>query len=195
MFIQKYFNYKMSPAVAKMYNNSKKGKDFIVYTVDIGSTGKTLWKYFMKLGSSITSKLHPETTEVTLDGNNYYIKPARNKDGEIVKDNMGNVRYKIEEDSSDAFKNDIILFMEIPNKNYTDVKYKISGCATELAIAYIGKERTEQKTTRSPALVLEITGDFTLTYTAIDQFNKLVTGKFDFNYNTKSFTVEESTEE
>lgn len=194
MYIQKYLDYQLSPAVAKFYNNSIKGKEFSEYTVDIGSTGKDLWKYFMKLGRTITNDLTPDVKEVVLDKNNYYIRPIRNKDGEAIKDKLGNIKYKIEEDPTDAFKNDIILFMEIPNKNYTDVEYKVTGSATVIAKAFVGKDRADI-TTKSPALVLEIIGNFALTYTAKDQDGNKVSGKHEFDYKNRRFTVKEETED
>ena len=194
MQILKYVNYKLVPAEAKFYNNSVKGKDYVMYTVDIGSAGKGLWKYFMKLGHSVVDKQHPDTQKVILEGDNYTIRPIKDKDGNILKDALGNVRYKIEEDRTDAFKTDIILFIEIPNKNYTDVEYKLSVCATIIAKAFIGKERDSDKVIKSPALVLEITGDFSLSYTAKDQFSQTINGIYTFDYKTKGFDIKENIE-
>lgn len=190
MYIKKYLDFKLLPAVGKFYNGTSKGKDFTMYTVDVGTTGKDLWKYFMKLGKSIIDKLPEGTKEVTLDKNTYCIRPIRDKNGDIVKDKLGNVRYRIEDDPSDAFKNDTIIFMEIPNMNYKNVEYKIQGRAVVLAKAYVGKERDEI-ISKSPALVLEVTGNFTLTYTAKDQLDNDVSGEFTYDYTNGSFTLKD----
>ena len=190
MYIKKYLDYKLLPAVGKYYNGSKKGKSHIMYTVDIGTTGNDLWKYFMKLGRSITDNISEGTKEVVLDKNSYCIRPIRNQDGTIIKDKLGNVRYIIEDDPTDAFKNDTIIFMEIPNLNYKDVKYEIKGRATVLAKAFVGKERDEV-VSKSPALVIEVTGDFNLSYTAKDQLGNDVSGEFKYDYNNGSFTLKD----
>lgn len=186
MFIQKYCDYKLEPVVAKKYVSSIPGAK-PMHTVDIGSSGKDLWKYFMKLGRSVL-KGKENLSEITLTGNNYNIKPIKDKEGNTIKDKKGNIRYRIEEDNGDSFKNDMILFIELPNKNYTDVTYSIDGSASIIAEAYVGKER-EEVVYKSPALVLEITGDFILSYQGIDQHGRPVNGKFDYNYNDKKLNI------
>lgn len=187
MLIQLYTDYAIKAAVARRYRSNSIG-DKIVYTVPIGSTGSDLWVYYMTLGRSITNNLDTsKTEEVVLDKDNYTIKPIKNKDGEIIKDKKGNIRYRIEIDNSSAFKNDTILFMELPNKNYIETDYTIEGNAVVLAKAYIGKERASA-IFKSPALVLEVTGDFKLKYKAKGQDGKLSSIVFTYDYKNRNMT-------
>lgn len=187
MLIQLYTDYAIKAAVARRYRSNSIG-DKVVFTVPIGSSGSDLWVYYMTLGKSITNTIDSnKTEEIVLDKNNYTIKPIKNKDGEIIKDKKGNIRYRIEIDNSSAFKNDMILFMELPNKNYVETEYELEGNAVILAKAYIGKERASV-IFKSPALVLEVTGDFKLKYKAKDQDGKIVNVLFTYDYKNSTLT-------
>lgn len=193
MFIMKYSNYNLQPAVAKLYTSRVNNKVNTMYTVDIGMTGKELWKYFMKVGKSITDFIQPDTTEIALTGGDFYIKPVRDASGNVIKDNLGNTRYKIERDSNELYKNDIILFLEIPTRNFTSINYKLSGNAIELAKAYMGKER-DDLIIKSPALVIEGTGDFEIRWNGVDMNGNAISDGLKYDYEEKTLKLIEEGE-
>lgn len=189
MYVYKYVNSVLSCAIAKKLVVNKNGKTFTNFIIDIGSTGNGLWKYYMRLGNSITKYIPEGEITHELKGDMYSIKPIKSNDGTVIKDNNGNIKYRIDsDDCPDAFKNDILLFIEIPNKNLENITYTIEGNATELAKAYVGKDRGEI-ISRSPAVVLEITGDFKLISTGTNKDGKTVQGCFSIKYG-KGETVE-----
>lgn len=184
MYIYKYVDFKLGPAIGKKYTTDKNGKSYTTYIVDIGSTGDTLWKYYMRLGKSITRTIPKDQNEIVLKGNNYSIKPIKRPNGSIIKDRQGNIKYRIDgDDCPDAFKNDMILFIEIPNKNLDNIEYRIEGKATEIAKGYVGKERNAI-ISKSPAIVLEVTGDFKLISTGTNANKQKVEGCFSVKYDT-----------
>lgn len=186
MFIQIYSDYELKPAVARRFVSKVVNADKMVYTLAIGSPGTNLWLYYMTIGKSILKNIEGTPEEIVLDKNSYIIRPIRDANKNIIKDKKGNVRYRIEEDVNATYKNDMILFVELPNRNYVDIQHKLEGSVTLLAEAWAGKER-QDTTFRSPALALEVTGDFKLVYTAKDQNGNVVTGVMSYDYARKTF--------
>lgn len=186
MFIQIYSDYELKPAVARRFVSKVVNADKLVYTLAIGSPGVDLWLYYMSIGKSILKNIEGTPDEIVLDKNSYTIRPIRDANKNVIKDKKGNIRYRIEEDPNTAFKNDMILLVELPNKNYLEIKYRLEGDVSLLAEACTGKER-QAMTFKSPALVLEVTGDFKLVYEAKDQNGNLVTGAMSYDYTRKTF--------
>ncbi len=153
-----------SPAIAAA--TKFKNSDKMYYTLHIGSIGKDLWCY--KIGLDFRHFKPQNSTDIlTLSDDNYFIKPIF-KNNTIVKDALGNDMYVITIDHMDNHKNDILLLWEIPNKyNYNNIEYKLDGLITELAIGYTGKIRSSL-ISKTPAPVLEITGDCEFSWTAED---------------------------
>jgi len=154
----------ISPAIAAA--TKFKNSDKMYYTLHIGSIGKDLWCY--KIGLDFRHFKPKDSTDIlTLSGSNHFIKPIF-KNNEIIKDAMGNDMYVITIDHMDNHKNDILLLWEIPNKyNYTNIQYKLEGFVSELAIGYTGKVRSSL-ISKTPAPVLEITGDCSFSWSAED---------------------------
>lgn len=130
-----------------------------------GSYGKSmsLWwcgfatRYFKPEGISDT---------LILDSNDYIIVPI--KDGDKVKRNRdNNACYYISKDDMEYHKTDILLLWEIPNRNYIDVTYELTGSVSEIGCASTGKQR-DDILCKSPAPILEITGDCKLSWVATD---------------------------
>jgi len=154
----------IEPAVASA--TKFKNSDKVYYTLYNGSIGKDLWCY--KIGLDYRYfKPENDSDVLKLTDNNYFLRPVY-KDNEIVKDRLGNPMYALTIDHMDNHKNDVLLLWEIPNRyNYSNIKYKIDGIATELAIGYTGKVRSEV-IYKTPSPIIEITGDVILSWTAED---------------------------
>lgn len=132
------------------------GKKEKYYNLKHGSIGRSLWRYIMFL-SNTCFKYTPGVEEKQLIGNNYSLR-AINKKGEFIKDEKGNRLYNIVTDKNSSHYNDLLIFWDIPNFNYTEVSYKLSGNVNLIAEATNGKDRGDIVFT-SPAPVLEVLGN------------------------------------
>lgn len=187
MFVSKYIGTSLEPMVAKKYTVVRDGKTISSFKAEIGSTGDGLWKYYMSLGKSITSKANPEDKEIVLSGDTYSITPIKNKEtGKVVKDKHGNIKYRIDSDGCpDIFRNDVLLFLDVPARNLKDIEYSLEGNVSILAEAIVGKDRGEA-VMGYPALVLEVTGDFKLYYTGRNKKGSFEKGSLSYNYSKKA---------
>lgn len=187
MFVSKYVGSTLQPMVAKKYTIVRNGNNVSSYKAEIGSTGNGLWKYYMSIGKSISSKASPDAEEIELSGNEYSITPIKHKnDGSIVKDNQGNIKYRIDCDGCpDAFRNDVLLFLDVPARNLKDIEYSLEGNVSILAKAIVGKDRGEAIMS-SPALVLEVTGDFKLSYSGVNPDGVKEQGVLTYDYLKKA---------
>lgn len=150
-----------SPAIATVYNN-RRNKE-LYFNIKHGSQGTELWAYSCELSKDFFA---PETpsAELKLDQDNYVLIPVK-KNGDLVKDKKGNALYMLTVDHNHNHRRDLLLFWEIPNVNYTDVGYSISGMANEIGKGWSGKDRGEY-IFKSPAPVLEVYGDAVLEWHA-----------------------------
>jgi hypothetical protein len=175
----------VGPVIAQTFKKSKDANN-IYFNIKHGSAGKNLWVYSCGL-HSVHFKPANEKDSLELSGDNYILRPIKKRVGGseddkiVLKDKIGNTLYSISIDNMRHHKKDIILFWEIPNNNYTDVSYTTSGNVSELGKGWIGKERNE-KLYSSPAPVLEIQGNCSLEWVAvdIDGFKIKQTIKYDF---------------
>ena len=168
---------------AKATATKFKNSDKFYFTLHHGSIGTDLWCY--KLGLDYRYfKPNSSSDSLKLSNNEYFIKPVY-RDSKIVKDKFGNPMYTLTVDYMDNHKNDVLLLWEIPNKyNYTNIEYKIDGLATEIAKGYTGKVRAEV-IGKTPAPILEITGDVILSFTAEnDDYYFSQTIKYDYAKNS-----------
>ena len=165
---------KVEPVVAKIYYHKKNDKKY--YNVKHGSNKSTnnsneLWSYSFGLSKNdfpVTDGI----PELLLSEDDYIISTVK-KDGEIIKDRKGNVLYNISKDDNCMHKKDIILLWEIPNRNYTDVIYTTEGVCNILGEGVSGKERGDVMYC-SPAPVIEILGDVTLTWNGVHNLDGVV---------------------
>lgn len=187
MFVSKYIGTSLEPMVAKKYTVVRDGKKISSFKAEIGSTGNGLWKYFMHIGKSITSKAAPEAEEIELTGDSYSITPIKHKDsGEVAKDKHGNIKYRIDSDGCpEIFRNDVLMFLDVPARNLNDISYELEGNVSILAKAIVGKDRGET-VVGYPALVLEVTGDFKLIYTGKTKKGTIERGVLVYDYNKKA---------
>lgn len=153
-----------SPAIATVHRNHK--SDNMYFNIKHGSQGENLWVYSCELNKShfAPSAL---ADELKLDNDNYVIIPVK-KNGSVVKDKKDNTLYMITIDHNQNHKQDMLIFWEIPNVNYTEVTYKITGMANDIGHGWSGKERGEI-CFKSPAPVIEIYGNATLEWSGLDR--------------------------
>lgn len=189
MFVSKYIGTSLEPMVAKKYTVVRDGKTISSFKAEIGSAGNGLWKYFMHIGKSITSKAAPEDEEIVLTGDSYSITPIKHKEsGEIVKDKHGNIKYRIDSDGCpEIFRNDVLMFLDVPARNLSDIEYSLEGNVSILAEAIVGKDRGEI-VMGYPALVLEVTGDFKLLYKGKTKKGNTRKGHLNYDYAKKALT-------
>ncbi len=161
MKILRLTNYQVTPAVAEVYKH--KGKNY--FNLKHGMFGSNFWRWSCGLEYK---HFKPKKDEVslTLDNDNYTIVPVKHG-GELLKDGMGNVVYNIGIDHSSAYRNDILLLWNIPNKLFKDVTYTLNGMCSEIGRGSVGRTRGTV-IYKSPYPVIEIVGDTTLSWTGVD---------------------------
>lgn len=130
-----------------------------------GMRATNFWSYVCGLDHKLFA---PECKNETLklENNNFVLKPVIKK-GTFVKDNKGNVLYCLTTDNDPKHRKDILLFWEIPNYNFFNVKYTVTMKAGILGEGSAGKVRGEN-VLLSPYPVIEILGDCTLSWMADD---------------------------
>jgi len=171
----------IEPMKAQAFYNNK--GDRLFFNVKHGTEGK-LFGYWLGRVSPKIAKPKDISDTYVFDKNNYVLIPNRDKvTGNINKDKLGNNIYSIGIDYSTIHQNDIILFWEIPNKNYKDVNFEINGDANLIGMAYNGKDRGDDNLHISPAPVVEIYGNCTLTWKAININNDEIYQTAKYNYN------------
>lgn len=174
----------IGPATAIVYKNKKTEVSY--FNIKHGSNGENLWTYRFGLSKTYFS---PESEDeiLALTEDNYVIKPIK-KDKLELKDGKGNIKYAVTKDHMENHRKDVVLFWEIPNKNYTDVTYEISGKCIELGKGISGKER-ENISYISPAPVLEIIGDVVLVWRAVDAEDRKIEQTIKYTYNTGEWEI------
>ena len=162
MKILKLNTTEITPVVAIVPNRKKQDK--LYYEIQHGSRGSTLWMWTANLAYQ---QFNPSdiSDELILKNDNYFLKTLY-KEGSATEDKQGNVNYLITTDNMHNHKKDILLLWEIPNINNTgDLKHTLDGQVVELGIGYTGRERGSN-IGKTPAPVLEITGDCVLSWTS-----------------------------
>jgi len=148
-------------AKAVVFKNKKNNE--LYFNIKHGSSKFWVWS------ASLDKKYYKPKNDndvLELSENDYILIPIKGKK-EVLKDKKNNTLYFISKDYMEIHKNDILLLWEIPNKNYTSVKYKVEGNASVIGTGMAGKERDNVKYT-SPAPVVEILGNCKLTWEAVD---------------------------
>lgn len=177
MRLQKLTSLKILPVVAQVHKN--KTNNSLYYNIKHGTHGEGLWMYSCGLYKPYFTPEN-EGDKLEMKDDNYIIKPVK-KDNVILRDKKKNVVYNITIDLSETHKKDIIVFWEIPNKNYLEVSFKVSGLATLLGEGISGKERGEVLYS-SPAPVIEVLGDCELYWTGKDIENKNISQTIKYDY-------------
>lgn len=175
---------KTTPAIAQVYHNKTKGQ--LYYNIRHGAPGVNFGYWLGMISPSVA--IPKDINDIlTMDDDSYTLS-AHRKNGETVTDKLGNVTYTINKDFSSMHKNDTLLLWEIPNKEYVDVRYSISGNAKEIGIGYNGKDRGDV-VYKSPAPVVEVYGKAILAWTAINVDGEMQTQTIHIDQNG-AFNIE-----
>ena len=145
----------------------KKNKQ-LVYVVKHGSSGNNLGYWMGRISTKVTVPNNINDV-IKLDRNDYILTPVRLND-KVIKDRLGNTIYNISIDRSSIYSKDILLLWDIPNEDYVNVKYEITGKCSLIGEGTHGKDRGDI-IYKSPAPILEIYGDCVLKWTAKDKDN------------------------
>jgi len=169
---------------AQVYKNTK-GKMY--FNISHGTKGKDLfvWKCGLRDGR-FTPKSEGDTLE--LNDNNYIIRNVLDKNKQVMKDVNGNLLYNIDIDYMENHKNDLLVLWEIPNKNYKECRYTVTGDVDVIGEGKTGKIRGDKKFI-SPAPVLEIYGDCELVWSAVDKNNKGYKQIFKYDYAENKWSI------
>jgi len=151
-----------SPAIAEVYINNK--TDRLYYNLTHGTMGDSLWKWVAMLDAS---KFRPAgiNDTLTLTGNDYNIVPIKKDKNNYLKDNVGNMVFKITTDTSEEHKNDLLVLWDIPNKKYDNIFFNLYGLVDTIGMGKNGKVR-ESSTISTPAPILEVQGESEFTWVA-----------------------------
>lgn len=174
----------LSKPIAYTYENKENNE--LYYNISIGMDDLYFKQYILKLDAkyfkpkSIDDKLE-------LSDDNYILKPYLIPHSNNIYRVKKNQVYMISKNNSHIQRSDILLLWEIPNKQYTNVKYKTEGFVNVIAEASAGRYRNN-KIYSSPCPVLEIFGDCKLSWIGTD----INGNKFSQNieYNTVSDKIE-----
>lgn len=178
MRIAKLTTSALTPVEAVAVAN-KHDKEKLYFNVKHGTKGKSdvFWVYSCGVSTECAK---PSSLEdiCSLDKDNYILKQIRVK-GKVLKDRNDNALYNIHSDNNLCHKRDLIVFWEIPNKYYHDVTFDIKGDVKLLGSGKTGYVRDDIQYI-SPAPVLEIYGNASLTWRAIDLENRIIAQKIEF---------------
>lgn len=170
------------PVIAKAYEYKNK----LQYFIKFGNVGKDLWELRLMLNNKyFVPNSKEDKLEMTDD--DYFLTPVKDKDGNILKDNINNQLYMISKDDNGYHKKDVVLFWEIFINNKYD--YTINGDYNIIGKGYSGKERND-KLYIYPIVAIELLSDCELTldtesYTKNIKFNYNIT-KFDIGITNKT---------
>ena len=169
-------------AVADRYDDPKSKNRH--YNLSHGSKGASTWRWY----AGLDPRCFPNDSNcVVLDNDNYNLKPVYSKN-KLLKDAKGNICYNIVTDSNPEHKHDILLLWSIPVRNCTDVEFSIDGDVDIVGTGYSGKSRGE-KSTVTPAPVLEITGDCVLKWSGTTKQGKSVKQTVSYRYYESHWTI------
>lgn len=164
----------LRPVIPVVYEKNNN----IYFNVTHGTKGYGLWMIKMSVDSRFYK---PDNKNVKLEliGDDFNIKTIRvasKEDNQTLvplKDSKDNYIFTITKDQASIHKHDLVLFWDVPNFKYHDFDYKLYGYVSQLALGFNGKDRQEM-VYKSPAPVLEITGNATLLWSAKDNNNETI---------------------
>ena len=128
------------------------------------------------------------TDVMTLDKDNYIILPITKNDKDQYNKNNQKL-YCVYEDKSKSHTKDTILFWEIPNRNYTNIEYRLEGDVSLLAQASTGLVRNE-KTFKTPILMLDVYGSCELHWEANNYLGDKVSQTITYSYEDDRWDLE-----
>lgn len=190
MKLLRLHNNSTSEVIAKLDIRKNNKKPY--YKVTHGSFEPGYHGYILPIEDRVFNLKENNPPEQILMGNYYILKPIL-KDKIQSKDINQQPRYKLTKDDLIDHQQDILLFWEIPNNYFTNVKYKISGNCVEIASGKVGKVRNNKRYI-SPAPILEIMGDCKLVWTAKDIQGKSIKQTVEYDHSKNLFNTSPITE-
>lgn len=176
-------NVSVKPAIAKVFVS--KNND-LYYNIKHGTRGDGLWEYSCGL-RKVTFTPETPDDEYILKGNNYVLNPVKIETNYLTDGKNNNV-YNIATDESDVHKSDVILFWDIPNKNYINVTYTMDGLCVKIAEGITGRTRGSTLFS-SPAPVIEILGDCTLKWTGNQEDGSELSQTIKYHYTEETWDI------
>lgn len=169
------------------YANHNRAKSELHYAVTHGTAGSNFGYWMCKINTHINkpSKLGDE---VELRDNSYILIPLKNSKG-FIKDKLGNNIYYINKDNNTVHKRDIVVFWEIPNINYVNVTYSLSGSVYEIGVAYNGKDRGDI-VFKAPAPIIEVFGDCLLKWEATDVHGNTYSQQIEYRHGDAYWDIQ-----
>jgi len=165
----------------------KRSENVRYFNIVHGNKGAMFGYWLARINKHIAQPVN-DNDIYTFTGNNYTLVPYRHSDG-VSTDKLGNTIYSVSSDNGTEHIRDIILFWEIPNRSYVKVDYKISGSVTEIGKGYTGRDRGEH-VFKSTAPILEVFGDCTLEWTAVDLDGLTYTQTITYVHESGSWDVQ-----
>lgn len=178
---------KIEPMTASAYT---KGKDNNIkyFNVKHGSSEPGFHVYSCGVDTELGIPSSNADT-YTFTGDTYtlrsYLKPDSKKP---LKDKIGNQYYLIATDTTESTKKDMIVFWEIPNKNFIKCEYSLDGMVTEIGKGYLGKRRLNIEF-KVPAPVLEVIGSCTLKWEAVTMDNVKYSQVINYDEGTEKWDI------
>lgn len=167
--------------------NRVKGKKQDYFNIQHGSLDYGLHSYNIHIESKDYDASLLKDEFITLTEDKYVLKPIY-VNNEVLKDRIGNVKYKLTKDDNYSHKDDLLLFIELPNFNYKEVKFIIiNGNCSYLGMGITGRNR-DNVIYKSPAPILETSGDFSIAWTGKDINENIVGLIMNYDSKTGSFT-------
>lgn len=168
----------------KAHVSKKAGSGEPYLSIKHGSSG--FWVYYIMLSKNFFT-VNQADEAYELKGDSFVLKPLKKK-GSPIKDNKGNIVYCLEKDYMENHRKDNLVFWEIPNKYYTGVQHKVNGAAKEIAAGIVGKER-DGTAYSSPAPIIEVLGDCTLSWVGKDLNGKVVSQTIKYDYMNNDWDI------
>lgn len=179
MKIVKLTTAEVKSAICQTYSKKKEnGKVYRTYSIKHGTSGTDFGYWLLPVTSSIDIPTSDGDSKELND--NKYILVKRKQDNKSV-DRLGNNLYMLAMDYNTLHQKDLIVLWEIPNKNYTSVIYTINGDVEYLGKGYNGKVRGSI-IYKSPAPVLEVFGDCTIGWEAVNKEGHTCTQQIAYDY-------------
>ena len=153
-----------SEAVATMYTPKDKGSSH--YNLRLGTRGGSLWEWSCCVSSRTFPVVADSPPTMVLDGSNYTITPIRVR-GEVLKDDLGNIRYTIDTDNDNTHVKDMLLLWLPGARGYHNIEYETSGDCVIIGTGSRGRVR-DVVVNKLPVVVVEVYGTSELTWTGVD---------------------------
>lgn len=169
-----------------------KYKDNLVYNYTHGFNVPGYDKFHIHLSKR---DFKPTSLEdvLPLDKDYYVLSPLKYKDGNLAKDKHNRQRYCVFIDENKYHSGDIVLFWEVPNRNYENIVYKVEGSVDILVDLNIEITRNN-KTIVTPNPILLVYGSCKL-YWSANIGSEVVKQEIVYDYSIDEWSTGDITKE